>query len=269
VQIEDLSDHAGDMLRASEDEQHRASKREDAAAARYREARADHQAARNGKSLWRRILGIPSAEERHARKELAVAEQRYQQAYVRGRSVNDTVQQQAAGVQGEDALADVLSKSLSDEWRMLRGYRNRRGEADLVVVGPPGLWVIEVKNRNARLHVDGDRWRHQKIDRYGNVVDGGEATDNTGRTWGRQASDVADDLVRWLERNNQHVPIHTAVMMMHERASLGSIVAPGVDLVSTDPGDLLREMTEAPAAVESGARAAIAALIRRDHQFHN
>ncbi len=152
---------------------------------------------------------------------------------------------------------------------MFAGYKNRRGEADAVVVGPPGVWVIEVKNRNARLHVDGDRWWYQKLDRWGNVVETGSATDNKNRTWGRQAADVAHDLAWWLDRNQQPVSIRTAVMLMHGRASVGTVQNPDVDLISTNPRELLQAMTDAEPMLSPGTRAAIGKLIRRDHEYHN
>jgi hypothetical protein len=45
----------------------------------------------------------------------------------------------AAGVAGERLAAAGLGRALGDEWTLLRGYRNRRGEIDLVLVGPRGL----------------------------------------------------------------------------------------------------------------------------------
>jgi hypothetical protein len=198
-----------------------------------------------------------------------VARRRHKEADARYiRSVRES-EQQAAGIQGENALASWLSGRLSDDWIAVCGYRNRKGEADIVVVGPPGVWVIEVKNRNARLHVEGDQWWYQKMDRWGNVVENGSASDNGGRTWGRQVGDIADALAWWLKRNDQQVHVHTAVMLTHARASLGHIRDPGVDLVQTDPQALLRAMTSPPPVTGPTARTAIAKLIRRDHRYHN
>lgn len=57
----------------------------------------------------------------------------------------------AAGAAGESFVAGELGRALDDEWTLLRGYHNRRGEIDLVLVGPRGLFAIEVKNqRSAR-----------------------------------------------------------------------------------------------------------------------
>ena len=76
-----------------------------------------------------------------------------------------------AGIAGEDLVAAELSHALGDDWTLLRGYRNRRGEIDDLLLGPTGLLAIEVKNINATVHVDGDRWQGDKYDNYGNLVE--------------------------------------------------------------------------------------------------
>lgn len=267
--IEYLSDYAGDELKSSKEERLRASYDEGIWQTQYRGAEAEYRTARRNKPTWRRILSLSTPEEREARQRLDEAERQTNQADARQRQLEHKVQQQAAGVKGEEALASWLSSTLSDDWVMLGGYRNRKGEADLVLVGPSGVWVVEVKNRNAKLHVDGDRWRYEKLDRWGNVVDKGLAVDNSGRTWGQQASEVAQSLVWWLDRNEHRIPVRTAVMLMHHRASLGNIRSPGVDVVSTDPQQLRRAMTDSASVVSPDDRDAIVKLIRRDHLYHN
>ena len=68
-------------------------------------------------------------------------------------------------------MAAELGRLLGDSWTLFRGYRNRRGEIDHLLLGPRGLFAIEVKNLNATVHIDGDRWRADKYDRYGNLVE--------------------------------------------------------------------------------------------------
>jgi len=40
-----------------------------------------------------------------------------------------------------------------------RAARPRRGEIDHLLLGPLGLFAIEVKSINATVHIDGDRWQ--------------------------------------------------------------------------------------------------------------
>ena len=63
-----------------------------------------------------------------------------------------------AGVAGEQQVAAQLGRVLGDEWTLLRGYSNRRGEIDHLLLGPRGLLAIESKHRNATVHCDGDTW---------------------------------------------------------------------------------------------------------------
>lgn len=269
MRIENLSNHAGEILQGSEDQVRRALHDLSQAQSRHAEAQAELEAARKRKPWWKRMLAIPSPEEKEARGLLEAAKQQHLYADAVRRQSGHRVQQRAAGVQGEQELASWLSAELPDDWSGFGGYQNRRGEADLVLVGPPGVWVIEVKNRNVRLRVDGDRWLYDKLDKWGNVVEPlRPATDNAQRSWGRQAGDVGDSLVWWLERNHHTVPVRTAVMLVHPRASISSVRDAGVDLVSADPHELLRAMTSAPSVIGPDERAAIVALIRRDHVHH-
>lgn len=45
----------------------------------------------------------------------------------------------AVGQQGEGLVARYLESKLSDEWTLVSGYRNSRGEIDQVLVGPDGV----------------------------------------------------------------------------------------------------------------------------------
>ena len=57
-----------------------------------------------------------------------------------------------AGIEGEQLVASGLGRVLDDEWTLIRGYRNRRGEIDHLLLGPRGLIAIEGKHRNALVH---------------------------------------------------------------------------------------------------------------------
>lgn len=268
VRVEYLSDHGGQQLRRAEQQLDAAHADLVAWHGAYLQASNELKATRRAKPMWKRLLSVSTAEEREA---LARSEQARQQTFYAQhgmQQIDHRVQQRAAGVWGEDALVCGLS-GLSDEWVMLRGYRNRRGEADHVLVGPHGLWAIEVKLRRVRLHVNGDQWRYEKLDRWGNAVETGWATDGGGRSWARQVTDVAEDLSAWLARNGQTVPLRTAVMLMHPAAQLGRCDNLTVDLVATQPSHLLEAIGRRSSPQSLDTCAKIVALIRRDHQFHN
>ncbi len=59
--------------------------------------------------------------------------------------------------------------------------------------GPEGIAAIEIKHLNGVIHCRRDRWRRDKYDNYGNMVERGVAIqDRGGRSPSRQVNEVAD-----------------------------------------------------------------------------
>ncbi|MDH3680539.1 MAG: NERD domain-containing protein [Acidimicrobiia bacterium] len=231
-------------------------------------AETELDAARARKPFWLRLLGLSTGEEREAQRCVEEEQQRIERTGSERQELGIQVQRQQAGAEGEKVLVDELA-TLSDEWVMLCGYRNRGGETDHVIVGPLGVWAVEVKAHNVRLNVVGDKWSWERLDRAGNVLETQPATDSGGRTWARQVNDVADQLAALLERNDRRVLVRTAVMLTGERAQLGTCENPEVDLVSTRSDDLVKAMTDAASPLDHAASQAIVELIKRDHRYHN
>ena len=172
-----------------------------------------------------------------------------------------------AGIAGEQLVATELGRALDDDWTLLRGYRNRRGEIDQLLLGPRGLFAVEVKNLNATVHVDGDRWRADKYDNYGNLVEQRPIADRMGRSPSVQLNEPADDLERFLAERGQPAGIGRVVILAHRRSVLGPVRNPTVEAF-TSPGDLLALIGNSASRLDRDQRAAIAALIRRGHEFH-
>src|SRR6266700_3545662 len=128
-----------------------------------------------------------------------------------------------AGIAGEQLVATELGRALGADWTLLRGYRNRRGEIDHLLLGPRGLFAIEVKNLNAAVHIDGDRWRADKYDRYGNLVEQRVIADRLGRSPSVQLNEPADDLERFLAGRGHPAEIQRAVILTHARSRLGPV----------------------------------------------
>ena len=262
-----LSDHGGEQLGQTVAQLRDAETNLVAWHDSYLQARQDLDASRRRKSWWRRLLEVSKAEERQAAAGTRQAWQGVAAADAGRQHLDGRARQQAAGVSGEEALQHGLSV-LDDSWVMIRGYRNRRGETDHVLVGPGGVWAVEVKRRRLRLHVVGEQWWFEKFDSYGNLVEKGWAIDGGGRSWARQVNDVAADLGAWLARNDLPVPIRTAVMIMHERAALGRCENPTVHAIGTHPAHLLQAIDRYAVALDPKSCERIVALILRDHQFH-
>jgi hypothetical protein len=124
---------------------------------------------------------------------------------------SDAEEAAEAGQQGENRVADQLGRALDDRWVLYRGYMNARGEVDGVLVGPGGVVAIEVKTYTGIISADGDQWRRQKVDNYGNPRERGPVTDGTGRSPSVQLNDVADALQTFLRRQRAAVTVRRVV----------------------------------------------------------
>jgi hypothetical protein len=174
-----------------------------------------------------------------------------------------------AGMKGENKVADELGAALGDEWTLLRGYRNRRGEIDHILLGPGGVFAIEVKYRNATIAIDGDQWWFDKYDRYGNLVDQGGLADGRGRPPSVQLSEPTAELEGFLRSRGQPVRAQRVVIFSHPRSVVGSCRNLTIDLVSASAGDLVGLARRSPGVLGPGDVAEVESLVVRDHRFHH
>jgi len=72
-------------------------------------------------------------------------------------------------------------------------------------------------------------------------------------------------LAGWLRKRGHPVSVTPVVLLTHERARIGSIRNPTVD-VETSVQGLLRLVDQAPSALAARQRAAIAQIILDDHR---
>ena len=180
----------------------------------------------------------------------------------------DTEEKIKAGIAGEQLVAAGLGRALGDDWTLLRGYRNRRGEIDHLLLGPRGLFAIEVKNINATVHIDGDRWQADKYDNYGNLVEQRLITDRRGRSPSEQLNEPAGELERFLDERGQPVTIQRIVVLTHRRSRLGSVKSPTVN-AGTSTAYLLSLVADSANQLSHSPQDQIQRLIVRDHDFHD
>jgi hypothetical protein len=177
----------------------------------------------------------------------------------------------AAGNQGEALVLGVLGRSLSHQWTVLKGYRNSKGETDLLAVGPDGIAAVEIKHLNGVIHCDRDRWWRDKYDQYGNLVERGLVIqDRGGRAPSRQVNEVADALEEFLSKRGIVRHIARIVVLSHPKSTYGTMSDLTVNWVCT-VGDL-----DLPLACSAGGyklRDAeierIVSLVQKDHAFHD
>ena len=267
MRVIELSNHPGDMLH---DVSLRRQATQKQAQARYEDALIQHQArvqtirvqrdrARKNHHWWtwlRLILAVWTEQRRAPRQQFPSA------------GDSDTEEKIRAGIAGEQLVATELGRALDDDWTLLRGYRNRRGEIDHLLLGPKGLFAIEVKNINATVSIDGDRWRADKYDNYGNLVEQREVADRKGRSPSEQLNDSAGELERFLHERGQRVTVQRVVVLTHRRSRVGPRRHPTVH-VGTSTGYILSLVSEAKSTLDERQRADAERLIRRDHDFYD
>jgi hypothetical protein len=256
MRIVTLSDHPGDMLADAVSERQRGTARQEAVLNDARRSR-DQAWARRRWFSWLRLVLTARREARE------LARQRPSAGRPTGRE--DSIR---AGRDAEQRVADTLGQALDGDWALFRGYRNRRGEIDGLLLGPGGLFAYEVKYHNATVHINGDDWQSEKFDRYGNQVsDRAPMRDKRGRSPSRQLSEPAAMLADWLGKRGHPVSVTPVVLFTHERARVGSIRNPTVG-VETSVRGLLRLVEQSPSTLTARQRAAIAQIIRDDHRHH-
>jgi hypothetical protein len=177
-----------------------------------------------------------------------------------------------AGIEGEQFVADELGRGLGDDWVLLRGYQNKRGEIDDLLLGPSGLVAIEVKSINGTVHCDGDNWRVDKYDRYGNLVEQysipHEGVGDRGirhRSPSVQLNEPADALEGFLRSRGEDVGVLRVVLLAHPRSKVGTCRRATVNIF-TRTSDVTRLLTKVKQPFDAGTRARLEGLIIHDHR---
>ncbi len=267
MRVIELSNHPAALRQSAQDQRAAAAAK---AQCEYQAAVGEHAAqldalraardeARNRRS-WLRALGRSIA--------IWLAKQAPPRAPRVQHSVSSDESKLAAGIEGEQLVVNEFAAELGDEWVLFRGYKNRRGEIDHLLLGPQGLIAIEGKHRSATVSCRGDEWWYDKYDRWGNHVERGWLTDRRGRSPSRQVNEPADALQDFLRSRGRDLAIQRVVLLTHARSAWGRIEDPTVDLTSSASEVLAQLIRPLPASVDPHALRELEQLIQRDHRFH-
>ena len=190
-------------------------------------------------------------------------------------SAGDDESRWRVGREGEDNLAEAFRRDLGDEWTLLKGYKNPGGEIDQILVGPPGVIAIEIKNYSGAVRVSGDMWMRDRHDRNGNLMSREPIADGGGRSPSVQVNAAASILQRFLNdwSSGAAVRVSRAAILTHANLKLGNVSNPTVDYILT-LNDIRRRpsksaMLNRPARFDRNGAGRIVNLIQRDHQYHN
>lgn len=267
MRVVELSNHPGVMLQETAQRRvvtgDRAEAQFESALAQYRrrveEAREARDQARKQRRWWA-WLRCALAVRRERRRVL--------RRLVMAKPVSAREESVKAGIKGEDMVAAGLGRVLGDDWTLLRGYRNRRGEIDHLLLGPQGLVAIEVKHHNATVHCDGDVWWSEKYDKYGNQVEPRKRiSDKGGRSPSVQLNEPADQLEGFLSSRGHPVSIQRVVLFTHPRSKIGNCRNPAVR-IGTSAYSVIKLLKGSRQTVDAGQLAELERLIVRDHGFH-
>lgn len=226
-------------------------------------ADADHQAAGRARPWWKRLLDVESDERlalanRRAKldEELVDVERRYREL--------------TRGLEGEQVIPERYHTSLDHDWILYYGLCSGT-EIDHLLLGPLGIWAIEVKGKRVLLEVDGKKWTMQNLSIAGNLYEKSSATVAGGRTWGQQVAEPAAVLARHLANRGHPVPVNTAVVLVTAGSRTGKLRNTGVDLVTADLEELDRAIADPPGPAVDLDRTEIEAIdeiIVAHHHYH-
>lgn len=175
-----------------------------------------------------------------------------------------------SGQDGEQAVEELLGRSLGGDWTCLAGYHAAAGEIDRTLVGPGGVFAFEIKNASAKVSCDGDVWTTDKYDRYGNRVESGRPMrDNAGRSPARQLNEAADVLERVIHRETPGAKVQRIIVLPHERAEIGSITGLTVGEVVVLKDWNLNRTLQGGTPLDPENVACIIAGIQSSHQSFN
>jgi hypothetical protein len=73
-----------------------------------------------------------------------------------------------AGRKGEDQVAKQLCAALDQRWTIYRNLQvpGRKDDLDLILVGPGGVWAVQVKATRAPLRVEAGQWQVRRGGRW-------------------------------------------------------------------------------------------------------
>lgn len=263
-----LSDHPGDLLKRArlrgDKQQQRAMTKYESALrqhkAEVRKAEAARDQARTARRWLAWLRGVFAV--RRARRRAPTLPQPTG-------APTDEESKLAAGVEGEQFVADELGRALDDDWVLLRGYKNSRGEIDHLLLGPKGLVAIEVKSINGTVHCEGDSWRVDKYDRYGNLVEQYGIGDKGARhrSPSVQLNEPADALEEFLRSRGQDVGVLRVVLLAHPRSKVGICRRATVNIF-TRASEVTQLVTKVKQPFDPATRAKLENLIIRDHRHY-
>jgi hypothetical protein len=123
------------------------------------------------------------------------------------------IEEYRRGQEGEDRVVELIIQALDGNWHLFRNISlpgRNRGDLDLVLVGPPGVWVLEVKNLRGEYRNIEDRWEYRRGKRW--------TTAKTNPS--RQVRSDAIRLANFLKADHLNLYVNDAVVWANQETPL-------------------------------------------------
>jgi hypothetical protein len=117
------------------------------------------------------------------------------------------------GQEGEDQAVQAIIQALDGNWHLFRNVNvpgSNKGDLDIVLVGPPGVWVLEVKNFRGIYRNIGEKWEYRH----------GKKWKETSASPSRQANNNALRLKNFLKADHLNVYVDQAVVWANYESPL-------------------------------------------------
>ncbi len=83
--------------------------------------------------------------------------------------LNKEFEEHRLGQEGEERTGQLIAQVLDGNWHIFRNISlpgRNKGDLDHVLVGPPGVWVLEVKNYRGEFRNSGENWEMRQGKRW-------------------------------------------------------------------------------------------------------
>ena len=127
--------------------------------------------------------------------------------------LDDQIESHRRGQEGEDNAVQLIVQALDGNWHLFRNIvvpGINKADLDLVLVGPPGVWALEVKNFRGEYRNTGETWEWKN-----------------GKNWkaakvnpSRQANNSAYRLKNFLKADHVNVFVNSAVIWANSESQL-------------------------------------------------
>lgn len=129
------------------------------------------------------------------------------------KQLDKRIEESRLGQEGEDSVVQLILQALDGNWHLFRNIvipgRNK-ADLDLVLVGPPGVWALEVKNFNGIYRNRGEAWEYKTKKSWKTMS----------RSPSRQAYNSSLRLANFLKADHVNVFVNPAVVWANATSPL-------------------------------------------------